>query len=140
MRVVGIEYSDRSTTYAWERANSQGFERITLFPSRDWEKISQRRRLRALLSCLIRIKAKHVFLINYHFMDTFLTAVALRLLGKSPYIMMASKYSDKDRFVWKEAIKKWLFMPYVGGITSGEPHTKYLEFLGVRTAELPHRA
>lgn len=133
MRVVGIEYSDRSTTYAWERANSHGFERITLFPAKDWEKISQRQRLRALLSCLIRIKAKHVFLINYHLMDTFLAAVALRLLGKSPYIMMASKYSDKDRFVWKEVVKKWLFTPYVGGITSGGLHSKYLEFLGVRT-------
>lgn len=133
MKVFGIEYSDRSTTYAWERANSQGFERITLFPSEDWEKINPLRRLRALLSCLIRIRAKHVFLINYQFMDTFLSATLLRLLGKSPYIMMASKYSDKDRFVWKEILKKWFFMPYVGGITSGEPHSKYLKFLGVRT-------
>lgn len=122
MSVFGIEYSDRSTTYAWKRAKSHGFERITLFPSENWEKITQVRRMRALLSCLIRIKAKHIFLINYQFLDTLLSATLLRLLGKSPYIMMASKYSDKDRSIWREALKKWVFIPYVGGITSGEPH------------------
>lgn len=131
LRVFGIEYSDRSTTYAWDRADSFGFERITLFPSGNWEKIRPVRRLRALMSCLLRIKAKHVFLINYHFFDTFMAAVLLRLLGKSPYIMMASKYSDKDRLVWKELTKKWFFLPYVGGLASGMSHYKYLEFLGV---------
>lgn len=131
MRVIGVEYSDRSTTYAWERADSFGFERVTLFPSGNWEKISQLRRLRALMSCLIRIKAKHVFLINYHLLDTFFAGMLLRLLGKSPYIMMASKFSDKDRSVWKEMSKKWFFLPYVGGIVSGKLHYNYLEFLGV---------
>lgn len=131
MRVFGIEYSDKSTTYAWERANSNGFERITLFPSGNWEEMSWTQRLRGLVSCLLRIKAKHVFLINYQLADTFICATLLRLLGKSPYVMMGSKFSDKDRFVWKETVKKWMFMPYVGGITSGDLHSRYLEFLGI---------
>ncbi|MGZ9034035.1 MAG: glycosyltransferase [Rhodospirillales bacterium] len=133
MRVFGVEYSNTSTTYAWERANSEGFERITLFPSGNWETMTWMGRLRGLVSCLLRIKAKHVFLINYQLPDTFLCAVLLRLLGKSPYVMMGSKFSDKDRFVWKEVVKKWLFTPYFGGITSGELHSRYLEFLGVGT-------
>jgi glycosyltransferase involved in cell wall biosynthesis len=131
MRVFGIEYSDKSTTYAWERAGSEGFERITLFPSGNWEKMSWMQRLRGLISCLLRIKAKHVFLINYQLVDTFLCAALLRLLGKSPYIMMGSRFCDNERLFWKETVKRVMFMPYVGGITSGRFHSKYLKFLGV---------
>jgi glycosyltransferase involved in cell wall biosynthesis len=134
MRVIGVEYSDKSTTYAWEKATSEGFERVTLFPTGNWEQMSWMRRLRGLLSCLLRIKAKHVFLINYHLVDTFICATLLRLLGKCPYIMMGSKFSDKDRLVWKEIGKKWMFTPYFGGVTSGNFHSKYLQFLGVNTA------
>lgn len=54
-------------------------------------------------------------------------------MGKFPYIMMGSKFNDKDRVLWKEAFKRLLFVPYVGGITSGQSHSKYLQFLGVRT-------
>lgn len=132
MRVFGIEYSDKSTTYAWDKASSDGFERITLFPSGNWEKMSWTQRLRGLIRCLVRIRAKHVFLINYHLTDTLVCAMLLRLMGKFPYIMMGSKFSDKDRFAWREPMKKWMFMPYVGGITSGALHSKYLAFLGVR--------
>lgn len=131
MRVIGVEYSDKSTTYAWEKANSEGFERVTMFPAGNWEQMSWMRRLRGLLSCLLRIKAKHVFLINYQLADTFLCAVLLRLLGKSPYIMMGSRFCDNERLFWKETVKRVMFKPYVGGITSGHLHSKYLQFLGV---------
>lgn len=133
MKVIGVEYSENSTTYAWEKATSRDFERITLFPAENWEEISPLRRLRVLMACLMRIKAKHVFLINYAFADTFAAAIALRLMGKFPYIMMGSKFSDKNRILSREAFKRFLFIPYVGGITSGASHAKYLEFLGVGT-------
>ncbi|HRK95990.1 MAG TPA: glycosyltransferase [Rhodospirillales bacterium] len=133
VKLFGVEFSDMSTTYAWDKASSQGFKRITLFPSKNWEDIHPLRRMWKLMSCLLKIKAKHVFLINYSYPDTFLAAVLLRMMGKFPYIMMGSKFSDKDRSLWREALKSLLFFPYVGGVTSGAAHFEYLEFLGVRT-------
>lgn len=133
VRLVGVEISDGSTTYEWDRATSNDFERVTLFPGESWEAINPFRRLSRILSCLRQIEAKHVLLINYQFIDIFLAALALRMLGKRPYIMMASKFTDKERSLRLEKFKRFLFLPYVGGIASGESHLAYLKFLGVKT-------
>lgn len=133
MHVVGIEISDGSTTYEWHRAECDDFERLTLFPGESWERINPWRRMVRIISSLRKVKAKHVLLINYQYLDIFFTALVLRILGKRPYIMMASKFSDKERRISLEKIKRFLFLPYVGGIASGESHLAYLRFLGVST-------
>jgi glycosyltransferase involved in cell wall biosynthesis len=133
VRVIGIELSDISTMYSWERTERVPFPRVTLFPSENWQKITPIRRMFKLLLCLRRVKARSVFLINYHLLDTFLSALILRISGVHVYIMMASKLTDRPRVIWKEGLKRILFFPYVGGIASGRAHLSYLDFLGVGT-------
>jgi glycosyltransferase involved in cell wall biosynthesis len=135
-RVVGIEYSDRSSMYAWEPTPSNAFERITLFPGKDWEQIHPLKRMVRLLHCLVGLRAKHVFLINYHLPDIVLTAVTLRLLRVHPYVMMASRFKDKNRTLLREMLKAPLFLPYRGGLASGKSHAEYLRFLGFHQARV----
>jgi len=136
-RVIGIEIAGASSVYGWERTTeTAGFERLTLFPDRAFASISAWRQLRAMLRACIRLQAHHVFLCHVERLDTFLLAVALRLLGRHVYLMTESKFDDKPRSLWFELLKKAFYFPYSGVMVGGPRHADYMRFLGFGPAAI----
>jgi L-malate glycosyltransferase len=136
-RVVGIEIGGASQVYPWARTEAgPSFERITLFPDRQFESISSWQTLISLARACLKARARHVFLCHYERLDISLIALLLRALGCRVYSMIESKFDDKQRVLWRELVKKVFFLPYQGAIVGGERSRDYLQFFGFDPAKI----
>ena len=131
--VYGLEIATYDSNYNWrEGSDGTGFSKITLFPGEVRQKIGTLRcALRIIATCL-RIRARHVFLCNYEAPAIFLSAIALRLLGRHVVVMQDSKFDDKQRHIGFELFKSILYSPYHAALAAGQRTRGYLRFLGFR--------
>ncbi len=129
--VVGLELFSQSDTYAWDSASGSAFEKVTLFPGRNWGDVSGHKIAFRILSECRRRKLRHVFLCNYDQPGIFLAGVLLRAAGRRVYVMGCSKFDDLERTLWREVAKTAFFLPYKGAIASGYRSVDYMRFLGV---------
>ncbi|MGH7088022.1 MAG: glycosyltransferase family 4 protein [Stellaceae bacterium] len=130
--VHGIEIATYDTNYHWRKgSDSDGFSKITLFPGEVRQRIGTLRCALGILRACIRLKARHVFLCNYESPAIFVSAVALRLLGRHVAIMQDSKFDDKQRRLGFEAFKSLLYAPYHAALAAGQRTRSYLRFLGM---------
>ena len=136
VRVVGVELFGKSSTYDWLATEDAGFEKITLFPGRDFTDNSILKTVSAIVKLCWQIDAKHIFFCNYEKPDIFLAALLLRLSGKKTYMMANSKYDDKTRSLFKEVAKSLFLMPYMGGISNETRSADYMRFLGVNAGKI----
>ncbi|HYD31877.1 MAG TPA: glycosyltransferase [Azospirillaceae bacterium] len=130
--IVGIEVAASSDVYAWARSgDGRWFRKITLFPGQTRNQVPWRQRLGALRKVCGQVGARTVFLANYERPDIFFLAASLRLAGKSPVTMQASKFDDRPRRLWREMSKTVLYSPYRAAL-AGSPRTRdYLRLLGI---------
>ncbi|MCW2235854.1 glycosyltransferase family 4 protein [Azospirillum canadense] len=130
--VVGLEVGSKSHTYAWDSTGSgQNFRKVTLFPGRSKADIPSFQVYRALLRECRKANASHVFLCHYEDPDVFGLAVTMRLLGRKVVNMNASKFDDKPRVLWREALKGLLYKPYQAAIGGSHRTVDYYRFLGL---------
>lgn len=131
--VHGIEIATYDTNYNWRKgSDGDGLSKITLFPGEVRQKIGTVRcALRIIQTCL-KIRARHVFLCNYELPAIFLSAIALRLLGRQVVIMQDSKFDNKQRHIGFELFKSVLYSPYHAALAAGQRTRGYLRFLGFR--------
>lgn len=129
--VVGIEFVNESGVYGWVPPPTK-FRKITLFnnPSEKW--VGEARLLRSLAFECYRSRAKHVFFCHYEKPAVFLSAVAMRGIGRHAYMMNDSKFDDYPRKFWREALKRQLFKPYHGCLAASTRTQDYVRFLGIR--------
>ena len=135
-KVIGIELAGRSDTYDWEQADSLGFVKYTLFPGATVADVSDVKVLWALLRTSIAIGSADFFFCRYEKSSTLITAVLLRLLGRSTFTMNDSKFDDKPRNIWKELLKSFYFVPYSGALVASRRAGEYLEFLHFSKEEI----
>jgi L-malate glycosyltransferase len=129
--VIGVEIASFGEVYRWDPTGpGRHFQKITLFPGRAREEISQFRYLAALLSTCISSRARHIFLCGFEIPSIFLTAVILRLLGRYVVVMQDSKFDDKPRALAKEWLKSLLYGPYHAALVGSPRSRAYLQFLG----------
>jgi L-malate glycosyltransferase len=129
----GIEIASRSDVYAWQESGpGRRFQKHTLFPGQRFEATSAPRRFARLLRICRRLRVRHILVSNYNHPDLFLLALVMRLFGSRGYIMLTSKFDDKPRRWWREALKTVLFLPYRGALAAGPRAEGYLRFLGFR--------
>ena len=132
--VYGIQIASTSQEYAWSEARpSNYFRMVTLCAGVSREDAGALRRLWALIRNLPKYKCRHVFLCNYNEPETLLVAALLRAMGRRVYLMCDSKFDDRPRYLWREALKSLWLLPYNGFLASGKRAAAYLRFLGVRT-------
>lgn len=132
-RVVGIELSAVSLTYAWDvTGNGRHFEKHTLFGSKPTETLPVADVARALVHAVTRPDVRAVFFSGYERPSHFLAALAARACGRRAVVMLDSKYDDKPRRTGLEAVKRLLMSPYHGGFAAGGRSADYLRFLGLR--------
>jgi glycosyltransferase involved in cell wall biosynthesis len=132
--VVGVEFFEKSSTYAWNSKSSSGFTRIQVFAGRTIDDVGRLSRVWRLLRTLVATQGTHFFLCHYERPETFLSALMLRLLGRRVVLMNDSKFDDYPRHLWRELLKYLLYMPYQAAIASGLRSSDYVRFLGI-----PHR-
>ena len=136
VRVVGVELFGKSSTYDWVVTDDAGFEKITLFPERDFASNSIFKTASAIIKICRQVGAQHIFFCNYEKLEIFLAALLLRLLGKKTYMMANSKYDDKTRSLFKEVAKSLFLMPYMGAISNETRSADYMRFLGVNARKI----
>lgn len=129
--VIGIELSATSQEYDWNSEKGSNFRKITLYPTKGWQQKSAVSVARRIISICMANSVSNVFLCNYDKTGVFLAGLGLRLLGKNVYVMGCSKFDDLPRNVWKEAMKRFFFLPYQGAITSGKRSRDYMRFMGI---------
>ncbi|MEN8659725.1 MAG: glycosyltransferase [Marivita sp.] len=127
---VGVELYAKDPTYDWKAEKRESFEKFTLFPAEAAP--STLRRLWALLRIIRRVKAKDWFLCHYEKLDVLLFAFALRVSGHRVFTMGCSKFDDKPRGAFGEALKSFFLLPYLGAISSPRRSADYFRFLGLR--------
>lgn len=125
-----IEFFASSATYDWERGNQDDLRCQTLLPG--VERSGFFALCARLLKALWREKPDAVFLCHYHEPAVFLASVALRIAGTPVFAMIDSKFDDKPRSLWREALKAMLLAPYHGAIAGSRRTAEYLRFLGLR--------
>lgn len=130
--VVGLEVGSKSHTYAWDSTGSgRNFRKITLFPGQSKADLSSWTVYRALLRECRKLDARHIFLCHYEDPDVFGLAVTMRLMGRKLIALNASKFDDKPRVLWREAVKTLFYGPYQAGIGGSHRTTDYFRFLGI---------
>lgn len=128
-KVIGIELAGRSDTYDWARSEASGFVKRTLFPGMTVADVSAPKLLWALLRTSIAIGPADFFFCGYEQFSTLLTSIVLRLLGRRVFTMNDSKFDDKPRYIWRELLKSFYFVPYNGALAASRRSGEYLEFL-----------
>jgi glycosyltransferase involved in cell wall biosynthesis len=133
VEVVGIELVSRGEIYGWAPTGpGRHFRKATLFPGVQRQGIGALRHFQKLFRASFATGAREVFLCDFQLPAIFLTALALRLTGRRVVIMQDSKFDDKPRRLWREAVKSLLYRPYHAALV-GSPRSKdYLEFMGLR--------
>ncbi|MHA3091606.1 glycosyltransferase [Acinetobacter brisouii] len=126
--VVGLELYGRSDTYDWVPESGQTFQKITLFKD-------GRPRGLSLVKALILYRLKHGkanwFMCHYEWWEILFFAFFLRVLGDQIFTMNCSKFDDFPRNSFKEALKRFYFLPYIGAIGSGIRSKDYFRFHGI---------
>lgn len=126
--VIGLELYGRSDTYDWTPENGQIFQKVTLFKE-------GRPRSFILVKSLILYRIKNGkanwFLCHYEWWEILFFAFFLRMLGDQVFTMNCSKFDDFPRNSFKEAVKRFYFLPYVGAIGSGIRSKDYFRFHGI---------
>jgi glycosyltransferase involved in cell wall biosynthesis len=133
--VIGIEIRGVSLTYRWAPTAAKGFRKLTLFPG-STKAISRFWRLLALWRACAPYTLADYFFCDYQTPEVFLTAVALRLLGRRVYVMNDAKFDDKPRFLRCELVKSIAYWPYWGALVSGRRTREYLRFLRFSDARI----
>lgn len=130
-RVIGIELAGQSNTYDWLPTTTT-FEKNTLFEGTSITGIGELRLFHNLVLACHRWPAGHIFFCHYVHPSVFLSAIAMRVLGRYVYTMNDSKFDDIPRDLRREMLKKQMLLPYHGCLAAGTRSQDYVRFLGVR--------
>jgi len=130
--IVGLELeSDSREHYLWNATPARGFVKRTLAATRPDTAAGRLRRVAHVVQTGVSVGARHNFLCHYERIEVFVLAVILRLLGRRVYAMADSKFDDRARTPWREALKRLFFVPYHGALVSGRRARAYVAFLGM---------
>ncbi len=80
--------------------------------------------------------ARHVFLCHYNEPSVQIAAMLMRMIGKRVYLLLDSKFDDRPRSIWREALKAIWIWPYVGAIVGSRRSRQYLSFLGLNDSRI----
>ena len=128
---IGIEIAGKSNTYNWNSEPAKNFEKITLHYHTSVDAVSFLKLVQSLMSKILGQGKADVFMCHYERPETFVVATLLRLFGRTVYVMNNSKFDDKKRNLWREALKACFFWPYSGALVAGARSADYMRFLGI---------
>ena len=131
-RLTAIEMSGEDNTYAWDKVpRSDGFRRVTVFPTCDCDTRPIPELVRRLTAVLAEIKPD-VLAIPSWGEKYALAGLAWSLRTGTPNLVMSdSNEYDKTRRWWVELVKRCVIRHFQAGIVSSKERRTYLETLGM---------
>lgn len=130
--VIGIELFSRSSVYSWGRwRGSETYKQVTLADGAMRSSLSTLRMAWRIVSAVRKHRVKTILFAHYERPYIFISAIILRLLGRTALIMSDSKFDDYTRYLWRELGKSIMMAPYQGGIAASLRCADYIRFLGI---------
>jgi glycosyltransferase involved in cell wall biosynthesis len=127
---VGLEISDRSSTYAWQRQGEAMESLTTLFPGEIAETISASR-IYKRVKPFFRSAACHVvFTPGYSPLASYLAARAARSTGAAVVLMNDSHRATGNNSIFALTIKRLLCRIYAAAFVAGSVHRTFHRELG----------
>jgi len=136
-RVHGIEIAGTDSVYEWDvvAGEESDFQRHTLFPGEDYNKLLPSRITAAVNECLDHL-APGAVSINGWGVPEARAALAWCRRHRVPAILMSETFPGGASYrpnIVKELAKSWLVRRFDAALVGGEPHRQYVQKLG-----LPH--
>lgn len=130
--VIGIELFSHSSVYSWGRwRGSDKFKQVTLADGTKCGSVGTLQMAWRIVSAVRKHRVKTILFAHYERPYIFISAILLRLLGRTALIMSDSKFDDYTRHLWREVGKLIMLAPYQGGIAASLRCADYLRFRGV---------
>ena len=134
--VIAVEVATTSDTYQWEPSSRiAGAAKLTLFPNRNYDRISALRRWWAQFGALWRCQMVLIG-VGYNKPDIIALSWMLRLCGVQVVMMTDSKFDDRRRSVFREALKAALLTCYSAALVAGMRQIEYVRFLGFKRRQV----
>jgi glycosyltransferase involved in cell wall biosynthesis len=127
-QVLGLEIMDTSNTYSWPSSGGVLFEKITLFHRRAPSALAL---ANAILGICLARRVRAAFFCHYNMPGIFLAALALRVMGRPVFTMFDSKFDDCPRHLWREFLKRVVFLPYSGALVASRRSSDYARMHGL---------
>jgi glycosyltransferase involved in cell wall biosynthesis len=137
--IVGIElFASAGDSYGWSNDYSTNIRRITLFDGTgDPPPLGAKLAAKLWRACYTA-HIDTVFLCGHGLKGIFASSIFLRLTGIKVFIASDSKFDDRPRAVWKEALKAIYYWPYNGALVAGPASQEYFRFLGLKRRPVAH--
>jgi glycosyltransferase involved in cell wall biosynthesis len=131
-RVFGLEVAGSDSIYDWDPvAGDASFERVTLFPDRDYESLSEREISGAVRAALDRICPDAIAVNGWAAREA---QAAMdwrrRQTGTCVVLMSETKRDDAPRAWWKELVKSRIVRRADAALVGGRAQAAYLRRLG----------
>jgi glycosyltransferase involved in cell wall biosynthesis len=132
VELTAVEMSGEDKTYAWDKVpGSDGFRRVTVFPTCDCDTRPSRELVRGLTAVLDDIRPDVLAIPSWGERYA-LAALAWSLSTGTPNVVMTdSNEYDKSRRWWVELVKRCVVRRFQAGIVSSKEGRSYLELLGM---------
>ena len=136
LEILAIEFSGRSSEYAWEIPDHAGIHVVTVSPSGPSDRLPACEFKRRLRAHLCGAKADVIAIPGWSGRGAFV-AMQWALEKRVPYIIMSDSTAwDEPRVAWKEAVKSKFIAGAASALVAGGPHADYLLSLGMPAAHI----
>ncbi len=132
VELIALETASLDSVYAWrEEQDDVPFERVQVFPGRQFEDVTPAEMHLEVTRQLDRIAPDAVAIHTYSFPDSRACVSWCRRNRKGAVVMTDSKADDAERSAAREWVKRLLLGAYDSAVTAGTRSRAYLEHLGI---------
>lgn len=128
--ILAIQKTYYSKIYEWDIAKKGRRIPIVTLLDGKFKRVPFIKIMLHLCRVLLQPDVQYIFICEYQYIYTFITALICRLHRKRVFVMNNAKFDDKQRSLFREIIKFFLYLPYNGALVSGRRTVEYLRFLG----------
>lgn len=130
--LVGLETASDDDIYEWRvESDEETFQRVQIFPGRNFNAIPPAEMHARTLETLDRLDPDAVATMSYGYPDARAALVWCRRNRRACIIMMASKEDDAERVGWRERVKSLVVKQFDAAIVGGAPQRDYMRKLGI---------
>ena len=131
IQVVGIEVASKDGQYEWAlESGNVGFERVTVFPDRNYHSIPAAELQSGVYAACDRLSPDAVGINGWSVPEARAALDWCRNIDRQAILMTETKADDSPRWFWKEALKRRLVKRYDDALVGGRPQADYLISLG----------
>jgi glycosyltransferase involved in cell wall biosynthesis len=130
--MIALEVAGLDRTYGWRKEEGQTlFRRVTVFPDRYYDDLTEKDLQRKLFEQLDAIDPEAVAINGYGFIDSRVCLSWCRTRKRKAILMTETTLVDKPRLILRELAKRILLKRFSAAVCGGILHRAYLRSLGM---------